>query len=214
MFSSSIHHYTIWSDKCYLLVHIVVEIHLLNTSKSYRWVHQSPHPLVDLMMNSCFGTRFHSSFPENLRCHLVNLCCTVLLRHRESELSWHQSDLNLGQIWWLEHISKSCNIFPRVVTLVYLWPGKVMACPAYLAGWPVDIVSLLARLSILPWGNCKTYSTSFSWWILCVSKVWPLLEDHVNAISKHVYGTPIFNRNIWRQMLNVSCSIIQTPLHG
>ena len=190
MFSSSILHYIIWYDKCYLLIHLIVEIHLLNTSMSYRWVHQSPHPLVDLMMNSCFVTRFHSSFPENLRCHLVNLCCTFLLRHRESELSCHLSELNLGQLWWLEHFSKSYNTG-------LLWPGKVMACPAYLARWPVDIVSLLARLSILPWGNCKTYSTSCSWWILCVSKVWPLLEDHVNAISKHVCGTPIFNKNSW-----------------
>ena len=67
---------------------------------------------------------------------------------------------------------------------------------------PIVIDSFLARLAILPWGNCKTYSISCSWWILCVSKVWHLLEDHVNAISKHVYGTPIFNKNIWSTMLN------------
>ena len=42
----------------------------------------------------------------------------------------------------------------------------------------------------------------------------PLLEDHVNAISKHVCVTPIFNKNICSTMLNVSCSIIQTPLYG
>ena len=74
--------------------------------------------------------------------------------------------------------------------------------------------SFSARLSIHPWGNCKTYSTSYSWWILRVSKVWSSPDDHVNAISKHVYGTPIFNRNIWSPMLNVSCSITQTPLYG
>ena len=56
-------------------------------------------------------------------------------------------------------------------------------------------------LAILPWGNCKTYSISHSWWILRVSRVWPLPEDHVNAISKHVCGTLIFNKNIWSTML-------------
>ena len=70
MFTSSILPYIIWSDKCYLLVHLIVEIHLLGISMNCRWVHQQPpNPLLDLMMNSCFGTRFHSSFPENLWCH-------------------------------------------------------------------------------------------------------------------------------------------------
>ena len=32
---------------------------------------------------------------------------------------------------------------------------------------------LLARLSILPWGNGKTYSISCAWWILRLSRVWP-----------------------------------------
>ena len=70
------------------------------------------------------------------------------------------------------------------------------------AGGPIIIDSFSARLSIRPWGNCKTYSTSYSWWILRVSKVWSSPEDHVNAISKHVNGTPIFIRNIWSTMLN------------
>ena len=30
---------------------------------------------------------------------------------------------------------------------------------------------------------------------LCIERP-TLLEDHVNAISKHVCGTPIFNKNI------------------
>ena len=97
---------------------------------------------------------------------------------------------------------------------MFIWPGKVMSCLAHLAGGPIVIVSILARLTILPWGNCKTYSISYSWWILCVPKVWPLLEDHVDAISKHVCGTLIFNKYIWSPMLNVSCPIIQTPLYG
>ena len=99
------------------------------------------------------------------------------------------------------------NIFPRVITLVFIWLGKVMSCLAHLTGGPIVIIFLLARLSILPWGNCKTYSTSCSWWILHVSDVWPLLVDHVNAISKHVCGTPNFNKSIWRTMLNFLCPL-------
>ena len=71
-------------------------------------------------------------------------------------------------------------------------PGRRTYCYSFL----------LASLAILPWGNRKTYFTSCSWWIPCVSKVRPLLEDHVNAISKNVCGTPIINRNIWSIMLS------------
>ena len=133
-----------------------------------RWVHQPPpRPLHGLLMNSCFGTCFHSSFPDNLMMSSCQLCHLFLLRHPESEVSWPQSDLNLGWIWWLEH-------FPRVITLVFIWPGKMMSCLAHLAGGPIVIVSFSARLSILAWGNCKTYSISCSWWILCVSIAWSL----------------------------------------
>ena len=172
------------------------------------WVHQPPPiPLFGLMKNSGFGTCFHSSFPENLRCRFDNLCCTFLLRHPESEVSKHRSYLNLGHIWWLGHFSKSYNTG-------LLWPNKVMI-PSTPGGRTYCYkFSFLARLAIIPWGNCKTYSISFSWWILFVSKVWSSPVDHVNAILKHVYGTPIFNKNIWSPMLNVSCSITQTQLYG
>ena len=120
---------------------------------------------------------------------------------------------NTNQIW-ISVRNDGWNLFPRVITMVFMWPGKVMSCLAPLAGGPIVIVSFLARLVILPWANCKTYSISCSWWILFDSKVWSSPVDYVNAISRHVYGTPIFNRNIWSPMLNVSCSIIQTPLHG
>ena len=118
-----------------------------------------------------------------------------LLRHPKSKVSWHQLDLNLDQIWWLEHISKSYNTG-------LLWCSKVMSCLAHLAGGPTVIVSWSARLAILPWGNCKTYSISCSWGILCVSIAWSLPDDHVNAILKHVCGTPVFNKNIWSATLN------------
>ena len=115
---------------------------------------------------------------------------------------------------WISVRYDGWNIFPRVIRMVFMWPGKVLSCLAHLAGGHVVIDSFPTRLSILPWGNCKTYSTSYSWWILRVSKVWSSPDDHVNAISKHVYGTPIFNKTTWSPMLNVSCSITQTPLHG
>ena len=102
---------------------------------------------------------------------------------------------------WISVRYDGWDNFPGVMMLVLWWPGNMMSCLPPLAGGPIIIISL-ARLAVLPWGNCKTYSTSCSWWILCVSKVRPLLEDHVNAISKHVCGTPIFNKNIWSTMLN------------
>ena len=129
----------------------------LEFSMNCRWAHQPPpHPLHGLLMNSCFGTRLRSSFPENLTMSSRQFVSHLfLLRHPESEVSWPQADLTLGRIWWLEHNSKSYNTG-------LLWPGKVMSCLAHLTGGPIVIVSFYARLSILPWGNCKTYSTSCS----------------------------------------------------
>ena len=100
---------------------------------------------------------------------------------------------------WISVRYDGWNIFPRVIRMVFMWPGKVLSCLAHLAGGHVVIDSFPTRLSIHPWGNCKTYSTSCSWWILPASKVWPLLEDHVNAISKHVCGTPISTRTFEAQ---------------
>ena len=79
--SSSIHHYTIWSDKCYLLVHIIVEIHLVgnldglspspSATSSSPWFNdellfQEPTPIVH--------------FPRILKCHFIYLCCTFYSR--------------------------------------------------------------------------------------------------------------------------------------
>ena len=47
--------------------------HLLLISMNFRWVHQPrPRHFLGLMMNSCFRTRFHSSFPRILQCLLDN----------------------------------------------------------------------------------------------------------------------------------------------
>ena len=137
-------------------------------------------------MNSCFGTRFHSSFPENLtmssRQIVPHLFFSGILSLRFP---------NTDQVWISVNYD-GWSIFSRVITLVFIWPGEAVSYLAHLAEGPIVIVPLLTRLLILPWGNRKTYSISCSWWILCVSKVRPLLEDHANAISKHVCGTPIF----------------------
>ena len=164
-------------------------------------------PLLDVMMNPCSELASIVHLPRIF--DVISTICVAPFFSGILSLSYPDTN----QIW-ISVRYDGWNIFPRVITLAYLWPGKVMI-PSTPGGRTYCYkFSLLARLAILPWGNCKTYSISCSWWILFVSKVWSSPVDHVNAISKHVYGTPIFNRNIWSPMLNVSCSIIQTPLYG
>ena len=160
MFSSSIPHYIIWSDKCYLVVHISVEIHLLKISMNCRLSQSATSsPLLDLMMNSCVGTRSIVHFPRILHCHLVNYVAPFLPRYPATNQNWIS-------VWY-----DGWNIFPRDITLVFMWPGKVMSCLAHLAGGPIVIDSFSARLSILPWGNCKSYYISCFWWILCIQSL-------------------------------------------
>ena len=118
-------------------------------------------------------------FPENLAMPFQRF---VLRLFFSDILSLRYHDTN--QIWILVRYD-GWNIFTRVITLVLIWPGKVMSCLAHLAGGPIIIISF-ARITILPGENCKTYSISCSWWILWVSKVWSSPDDHVNATSKHV----------------------------
>ena len=66
--------------------------------------------------SSCFGACYRSSFPENLATSsrwFVLQTFTFLPRLDESGISWHQPDLNLRQIWWLERV-------PRIIILVSL----------------------------------------------------------------------------------------------
>ena len=194
MFSSSIPHYIIWYDKCYPHVHIIVEIHLVGSLDEVSLRPSATSPSSPWFNDELlFWTRSHSSFLENLTLSSHQF---VLHLFFSGILSQRYPDTN--RIWTSVRYD-GWGIFPRVITLVYVWPGKVMTCLAPPVGGPIIIVSFLARLTILPWGNCKTYSISYSWWILCVPKVWPLLEDHVDAISKHVCGTLIFNKYIEAQ---------------
>ena len=147
-------------------------------------------------MNSCFGTCFHSSIPENL-----TLSSRQFVLHLFFSGILSQSYPDTNKIW-ISVRYDGWNIFPGVITSLHD-PVRWCLCLAPLAWGPIVIDSFSARLSFLPWGNCKTYSISCSWWILCVSKVRSLPNDHVNVISKHVCGTPIFDKNIWSPMLNV-----------
>jgi len=139
-------------------------------------------------MNSCFVTRFHSLYPENLtmtsRQFVLHLFFSGILSLRHP---------GTNQIW-ISVRYDDWDIFPRVITLVFIWPGKMMSCLAHLARGPIIIVSFLVSLAILPWGNRKTHLIICSWWILCASKIRPLHDDRVNAISKHVCGSLI---SIW-----------------
>ena len=204
MFSSSIQHYIIWIDKCHLLVHIIVEIHPFGildelslspsaTSSSSPWFNdgllfQEPAPIVQ--------------FPENLamsfRRYVSHLFFSDIL-----SLRYHDTNRI-----WISVRYDGWNIFARVITLVLIWPGKVMSCLAHLAGGPIIIISF-ARITILPGENCKTYSISCSWWILWVSKVWSSPDDHVNAISKHVGYTLIFQQEHLKP--NAKCFLLNYP---
>ena len=112
---------------------------------------------------------------------------------------------------WISVRYDGWDIPPRVVTLISTWPGNMMSClapPPPLGGGPIVIISF-ARTTILPGGNCKTYSTSYSWWILRVSKVGSSPEDPVNAISKHVSGTPMFQKEHLKP--NAKCFLLNYP---
>ena len=120
----------IWSDKCYLLIHIIVEIHPLDTSMNYRWVHQSPpHPLLYLMMNSCFGTYSHSSSPENpemsFRLFVLHLFISDPLSLRFHDANWI----------WISVRYDGWDNYPRVIMLILWWPGNMMSCLAPPPGW-------------------------------------------------------------------------------
>ena len=84
----------------------------LEFSMNCRWAHQPPpHPLLGLMMNYCFRNPL-PKFISWESYNVISLICVApfLLGHPESEVSWHQSDLNLGQIWWLGQLSKSYDV--------------------------------------------------------------------------------------------------------
>ena len=96
--------------------------------------------------SSCFGACYCSSFPENpatLSRRFVLQTFIFLSRLDESGISWHQPDLNLRQMWWLEH-------FPRIIISVPRKPVKWMSWPTHPSGRPIIIVSCLRKLATSP----------------------------------------------------------------
>ena len=64
--------------------------------------------------SSCFGACYRSSFPENLATSSRRFVLQTFIfpsRLDESGILWRQPDLNLRQIWWMEHL-------PRTIILV------------------------------------------------------------------------------------------------
>ena len=119
-------------------------------------------PLLDLMMNPCSELASIVHLPRIF--DVVSTICVAPFFSGILSLSYPDTN----QIW-ISVRYDGWNIFPRVITLVLCDP--VRWCRAWHT-WPVGpivIDSFSARLSILPWGNCKTYSISWSWWILFVS---------------------------------------------
>ena len=110
---------------------------------------------------------------------------------------------------WISVRYDGWDNFPRVMLLALWWPDKVMSCLAHLTGGPIVIIFLLAMLSILPWGNCKTYSTSCSWWILWVSKVWSLPSDHVKCYLEACLWYSDFQQEHLKP--NAKCFLLNYP---
>ena len=78
--------------------------------------------------------------------------------------------------------------------------GYSLTCLAYMI-----VQDVTALPTFTPHGGTTTHSFTGlkpDSHVHPISKVWSSPEDHVNSISKHVNGTPIFNRNIWSTMLN------------
>ena len=120
-------------------------------------------PLLDVMMNPCPELASIVHLPRIF--DVVSTICVAPFFSGILSLSYPDTN----QIW-ISVRYDGWNIFPRVITLAYLWPGKVMI-PSTPGGRTYCYkFSLLARLAVLPWGNCKTYSISCSWWILLFPK--------------------------------------------
>ena len=124
MFSSSIHHYIIWSDKCYLLVHIIVEIHLSGNFDGLSLSPSAPPSSPWFTDELLFWNSLPYFVPENLTMSSRQL---MLRPFFSGTPSLRYPDTN--QIW-ISVRYDGWNIFPRVITLVFIWPGKVVS---YLA---------------------------------------------------------------------------------
>ena len=70
----------------------------------------------------------------------------------------------------------------------------------------------LSHVVVIPWVPCYSRHCSLS--ISYDPQTQHLFKHHIIATPKHDCGSPNINKNIGSAMLNVSWSIIQTPLYG
>ena len=109
---------------------------------------------------------------------------------------------------WITVRYDGCDNFPGARLLVPWWPGNMMSCLAPLAGGP-SIITSFARITILPGGNCKTYFISCSWWIICVSKVWALIEAPYHCYLEARLWYPAHQQEHWRR--DAKCFLVSYP---
>ena len=83
--------------------------------------------------SSCFGACYRSSIPENLATSSCWFVLQTFFPDMLSEISCFQPDLNLRQIWWLEHsqqlhfvpsLHRHCANFPWAALLSSCYPGS------------------------------------------------------------------------------------------
>ena len=123
--------------------------------------------------SSCFGAYYRSSFPENLAMssrRFVLQTFIFLPRLDGSGIFWYQPDLNLRQIWWLEHFPKNYNIGLSItgkVDVVANTPNrKTYYCSILIEGsWPPPHEDFVGFTSVVnPYGFLCSRSLTFTWW--------------------------------------------------
>ena len=98
--------------------------------------------------------------------------------------------------------------FPGVMMLVLWWPGNMMSCLAP-PGWRTYHYNFFCKDNHSPGGNCKAYFISCSWWITCVSKVWPLIETPYHCYLEAWLWYPSHQQEHWRR--NAKCFLVSYP---
>mgnify|MGYP005815069909 CR=1 FL=1 len=119
--------------------------------------------------SSCFGACYRSSSPENLATssrRFVLQTFIFLSRLDESGISWHQPDLNLGQIWWLE-LFQDYDVGPDRVDVLADTPSrKIYRCSILIELFNhllhEDFVWLILEVFLMD--PLCSRSQTFTWW--------------------------------------------------
>ena len=143
-------------------------------------------PHVCSRISSCFGACYLSSIPENLTTssrRFVLQTFIFLSRLDESGISWHQPDLNLGQIWWLE-LFQDYDVGPERVDVLADTPSrKIYHCSILIELFNhllhEDFVWLI--LVVVPYGFLCSRSPTF---LLDVLDIKPYLWVDYTSTSR------------------------------